>query len=305
MHHPPVHLREGNSNMKKQQLSMTLRCIVQLAPLLVLVSLAACSTSSPEPDATALYATEYVATLTAMPSNTPPPSATSPSTPTETPPPSNTPAPTPTSGPSPTPTMRPLPEGDPRQGLDLNNPHYLDPFDVAFTWVGPYGEHAANVWKENHLEAVDYLTDGYVWWSTTNYLGGNVYAEVSTTIGECKGKDAAGMGIRITPDTYDGGYSLEVSCDGQYRLRRFSPGNITTLIDWTEAAQIVKGPEATNRIGLLGQGASLHVVINDVALDSVQDTTFYAGNFALFANALETAGVKVVFDDFALWYLNP
>lgn len=291
--------------MTRQKRPMAQCSPARFALLLSLLLVSGCSPSSPEPDPTALYATAYIATLTAMPSNTPPPSATAPVTATETAPPSNTPSPSSTPGPSPTPTMRPLPEGDPRQGLDLNNPHYSDGFNIAFTWVGPYGEHAANVWKEDHLEAVDYLTDGYVWWSTTNALGGNIYAEISATIGECEGKDSAGFGIRITPETYDGGYSLEVSCDGHYRLRRFLPGNVTTLIDWTKAAQIMQGPEATNRIGLLSRGADLHVVINDVALETIQDATFYSGNFALFANALETAGLKVSFDDFAFWYLNP
>jgi hypothetical protein len=198
-----------------------------------------------------------------------------------------------------------LPEGDPREGINLARPDYRDNFGSALTWVGPNAAHASNLWKEDHLEATDRLADHYIWWSTTIPEGGNVFAEVEAKIGDCTGKDAAGLGVRIDSTTLDSGYTVEVSCDGHYRVRKFSAGAVESLIDWTPAPGIEIGPDATNRIGLVAKGTLLAPVVNGQVVDEVQDYTYTYGNFALYANAMESPGVTVEFYDFALWFLQP
>jgi hypothetical protein len=247
-------------------------------------------------------ATAVAATLTAQPTRTPLPTATSIPSPTPILPPTPTPSQTPTPGPSPTATAPPLPPGDPRDGLNLSLPDYKDSFDINTTWGGPNHEAAANMIKDGYLEAIDNLTDTYVWWSTTLQGGSNIYAEVTAEILSCSGKDSAGLGVRIKEDSFDSGYALEVSCDGYYRLRKFSGGLVETLIDWTFSNEIIQGPNASNIIGLVARGSKLHATINRVVVGSTEDFSYYSGTFALFANALETPGLTVRFDDFELWY---
>jgi len=275
-----------------------LRCILLLATGALLVSCAGLTTATPVDH----VATAVAATLTAQPTRTPPPTVTSIPSPTQDLPPTPTASGTPTPGPSPTPTAPPLPAGDPRTGLNLSQPDYRDQFDNATTWGGPNNEAALNQIKDGHLEATDYLTDAYVWWSTTVPEGRDVYVEVSVNISSCMGKDSAGLGLRIGGDQYDSGYTLEVSCDGHFRVRSFSGAAIDTLIEWTPSQEILQGPNATNRLGFVAVGNSLHVVINRTVVGSTEDFSFYSGTFALFSNALETPGLTIRFDDFEIWY---
>jgi hypothetical protein len=247
-------------------------------------------------------ATAVAATLTAHPTRTPPPSITPIPSPTQVLRPSPTASSTPTPGPSPTASAPPLPAGDPRSGLNLSYPDYLDQFTISTTWGGPNNEAARNMIKEGYLEATDYLTDTYVWWSTTVPEGRDVYIEVTAEISSCSGKDSAGVGLRIGGDQYDSGYTLEVSCDGHFRVRSFASGVVTALIDWTPSDEILKGPNASNLIGFVAKGSTLHVALNRIVVSSVEDFSFYSGTFALFCNAFETSGLTVRFDDFKIWY---
>jgi hypothetical protein len=274
------------------------RGILYLVMMASLFSCAGSDTTPPENQ----VATSVAATLTAYPTRTPPPTVTSIPSPTQELPPSPTASLTPTPGPSPTSTAPPLPTADPRFGLDLSRPDYRDRFTVTTTWGGPNNEAARNMITDGVLQATDFLTDSYVWWSTTVPEGRDVYAEVTVEFSTCIGKDSAGLGLRIGGDQYDSGYTLEVSCDGHYRVRSFSGGAVAILIDWTPSSEFVQGPNQTNLIGFVARGNLLHVTLNRTVVGSTEDFSFYSGTFALFSNALETPGLTVKFDDFEVWY---
>jgi hypothetical protein len=215
-----------------------------------------------------------------------------------------------TPGPTPTVTVPPLPTDDPRYplGLNLSVPNYSDAFGERHTWGELAFEGAANVWQDGSLKASDLLVDPNIWWSGTlpEAGAGDFFAEVTAEIADCSGQDSAGFAGRIGGVNFDSGYTLEVSCDGSYRIRKFAEGTVTILRDWTEAEAIAQGPNAVNRLGLLAQGDRITPFANGVALGpAVQDASFPYGTFALFAMARETPGVTVTFDDFALWYVTP
>ncbi|MEW6569373.1 MAG: hypothetical protein AB1449_14660 [Chloroflexota bacterium] len=276
---------------------------------LTAASLAACNRSiGGEPPAYLAF-TSVAATLTAAPTLPAPGSP-----PTRTPPPSATPlfTPTPTItaiatlGPTPSATPPPLPPGDPRAGLNLAQPHYRDDFSNRLTWIGPSGPNAENEFEDGRLRAIDHRVDTFVWWSTTvpEADAGNLYAEVSATIGACSGKDGYGLAVRVGGPNLDSGYSLEFSCDGSYRLREFNAGFVRLLRDWTAAEAILPGPNTANRIGLLARNQTLVAVANGVVIGQVDGAQFGVGTFGLFASAEETPDVTVYFDDFALWFLT-
>jgi len=281
-----------------------------MALFLLAFATAACNRQAAAPPASVLQ-TGVAATLSAAPplpaTRTSPPSATPSLTPL---PPTASPVPTDTPGATPTATVPPLATDDPRYGLALNLavPDYHDGFAERHTWGELADPGAVNTWDDGQLKTSDLLTDGYIWWSGTlpDAGAGDFFAEVAAKIQDCSGKDAAGFAGRIGGVNLDSGYTLEVACDGTYRLRKFSEGAVTILRDWTASDAIVKGPNATNRLGLLAQADRITPFANGVALGpAVQDASFAYGTFGLYAMARETPGVVVVFDDFALWYVTP
>ncbi len=239
--------------------------------------------------------------VNALPSVTAPPSATNITTPTAL----ITLTPTPEL--TITPTPPPLSPDDPRYGLNLAAPHYWDDFSSNLTWVGPNFDGAMNVWEDGRLRATDFLADKFLWWSTTipDVDAGELYVEVTAEVGECSGKDAIGLAVRVEPENRDSGYTLELSCDGSYRIRKLLSGTVQNLLEWTPSDSILSGSEATNVLGFLARGTTLTVFANGEVLGSIEDNGFFKGNFGLFTDAASTPGLTVYFDDFKLWYINP
>jgi hypothetical protein len=283
---------------------------LQLALPILLLLLPACNRPAGEPPPDNL-ATYVVATLTAQPLvlNTPVPTWTlGPpfTTDTATAKPSETPEPTEEVTPSATPI--PLDPDDPRFGLNLSSPDLSDDFAVPGTWFQYDIEDATFQWEDGRLRATDNKVDGRLWWSAGGLQLDDVYAEVTVEVGDCSGRDAYGMAVRVGGENFDRGYTLEVTCDGQYRVRKFiSEAAPATLTDWTPATAIVKGPDATNRLGILSVGDELHFVVNGTVLETqpVVDGEYTGGTIGLFASAAQTAGLTAYFDNFALWYASP
>ena len=275
--------------------------------LLASVLLAACNRAAQEPPPNVL-ATQVASTLTAAPalpaSVTPPPSPTLLPSATQAIPPTETPTETPTPGGSPSPTPPPLEPDDPRLGLNLAAPDYTDDFSTAYKWVGPDDPGSAtNQVESERLTATDHKADGYIWWSTTDQQAGDSYAEVNAAVGTCSGKDAAGFSVRVNGDGFDQAYALEFSCEGSFRLRRFvSDTAPEALIEWTASAEITKGPNVTNRMGLLARGSKLYIFANGKLVGQAEDASYASGTFGVYASAVDSATLTVTFDDFAAWY---
>ncbi len=284
----------------------------RLFTLTLAASLLAACARSEGPGASQDSFVDYAAqTLTAaptiIPSATPPPTATLP--PTEAPSPTSSPtlAPPPTAGPSPTPTAPPLAPDDPRLGLNLAAPDVTDDFSRHVGWFEFDDPHATVItWSPGKLTVSDPVVDAYTWWSTSSVTARDVYAEVSAQAKSCSALDAYGLAARIGGDNYDRGYTLELSCDGQYRMRKFITGaQPVVLIDWTPSPAIHQGSGVKNRLGFLLKGSKLVGFANGEQLGEAQDSDFVFGNFGLFAVADETAGLTVAFTDFSLWHFAP
>lgn len=267
--------------------------------LTVILVLSACKIEigGPPPDATAA-ATSTPTGPTEPPSSTPPP------TPTIIPSSTNTGTNTPTEGPTPTATLRPLAENDPRRGLNLTRPDYIDDFERRFTWGEPITG-SIHTWVDGRHQAVDPGRDGFVTWSTADVYAGNFYVEISVEVEICSGKDAYGIAVRVGGENMNTAFVLEFSCDGHYRLRRFFAGAIEVVVDWTPTDDILMGSNQTNRMGLYAQGTTLAIVANEELQEVVEYSGVYEGNFGIFPNAAETVDLTVYFDEFWLWYIDP
>jgi len=270
--------------------------------VLPVLALAACTRPALElpPDRLATQAAATRTFVAAMvPSATPPPTA----TPIQT----STPQPTATAteAPIPTETIPSYPEDDLRSGLEYNAPSVFDDFGERYRWGEPWYEGAYIYWQDEALHAVDHWTDNYVMWSTSLLEARDFYVEINARIGECSGNDSYGIAGRINGDLVNSGYTLEFSCDGAFRFRKFVNGSVISLIDWIPDPAILAGSNQENRIGLLARGNRLAAYANDVYIGEITDPAFHSGLFGVFANALQTEDLTVVFDDFRLWYLTP
>jgi len=279
---------------------------------------AACNRPAEEPPAN-LLATSVSSTLTAQP--VVPPTSTEPPVPEideSTPEPTQTfeespSAPTegaPEISPTPSNTPIPLEPGDPRSGLNLSDPDHTDDFSQRFTWFEFSDPEAATVaWEDGRLRVTDHRTDGILWWTTTALQAEDSYSEIMAQTSSCSGKDAYGIGIRVGGENIDRGYTLEISCDGAWRVRKFIAFDEipAVLRDWTESDRIQSGPDASNQIGFLANGGQLFAFVNGELLDTVaiEDSDYSSGVLSLFANASQTADLTVHFDDFRLWFLSP
>ena len=220
----------------------------------------------------------------------------------------------PTEGPkrlelAPTPTQLVVSEDDPRALLDLVHPDHVDYFDNPDAWFDYDNADRAAYWVDGGvLVGKDYVPEEKTtWWTYTDKSSGNLYAEVSATNGDCIGRDSMGMAVRVDNTTAAGGYSLEVSCDGEYRFRRHSQsGSPTDFIDWTASDAINTGPGATNRLGIWAYQGRFRLFINGQEVGQYWDTDylFTYGTFALFTRASQTYDLTGTFDDFAFWNIK-
>lgn len=209
--------------------------------------------------------------------------------------------------PTPTPFAVSNPD-DPRAILNLANPDHIDYFNNPDYWYDYETENfAAYRVEDGHLFGIDYdpLNKG-VYWSYTSMQSGRVYAEISATNGDCAGRDAVGLVIRIDPEQTPSGYAYEVSCDGAWRLIRYrESGPTAILIDWTASDTINQGLGATNRLGIWGYDGKFYLFINGFQIgdhwDSVMPYSF--GYFAAYVRSAVTYDLTATFDDFAFWHI--
>lgn len=209
----------------------------------------------------------------------------------------------PTAPPTPTPSA-----DDVRLVVDLEKPDVVDTFDDKATWFDfDTAGRAAYRFEDGRLTGIDYEPEErYSWWSYSERESGNLYAEITSTIGECAGKDSVGFVIRVDPQSAAGGYALEVSCDGHWRFRRHRQGKqAVDLTEWTPFEQIRPGPQAVNRLAIWAYENRFVLFVNGYQVEEIFDrgNSYTYGRLAVYVRASETSNLTASFDDFKLWHI--
>ncbi len=279
--------------------------------LLVCLGLSACnmpsvSESSTATPAPALVATSVSATLTAMPlppTQPPQPFATVTAVlPSPTAAPSLTPA-----GPTPTAiaTLTVAPD-DPAAAL--GDPAFRNAMDTGrgFGLAEPYEDDNVRIVVENgFLTMSARRANGWHSWRLTSPKIGDVYLEVTARTRDCFESDTYGLVARA-PDFESGkGYYFGVTCDGRYTLGKWVESGIVDVIDYTQNAAILSGPNQTNRLGMRMQGDRLMLYANGKLLQEITDPSFVdSGYYGVFLAPNKTASFAVDFDQIAYWNLR-
>jgi hypothetical protein len=114
------------------------------------------------------------------------------------------------------------------------------------------------------------------------------------------------LAIRIDKVQTAGGYSLEVSCDGQWRFRRHHiSGSPTDLKPWAFSGLVNSSPGATNRLAIWAYQERFIPFINGQAMEEIIDPEYLYtfGRFGLFVRSSTTTPLTASFDDFAFWHV--
>jgi len=103
------------------------------------------------------------------------------------------------------------------------------------------------------------------------------------------------------PDNF---YLYVASSEGTYSLWKKVAGEWINLVEWTETTALERGEDASNRLGVLVEGAQITLLANDVALAQVEDAPAESGVVGLVVGTFDETPVEVAFDNFELWLLT-
>jgi len=210
--------------------------------------------------------------------------------------------------PSATATNTPVPPDDPKQELgqpnwndDLSTGQYwsLDSddkiIDTTITFSVGNGKLSANS---------DVVGKGNIYW-LTHLTFQDAYLEAIFDVEECRNDDQYGLVVRA-PDYESGtGYYFHITCDGHYDLRRWSKDDSSMLLGMPLSEKIHKGPNQTNILGVWVKGPIIRLYVNNNLLEEINDSTLINnGHFGLFINARQTPGFTVNMDEISYWTLN-
>jgi hypothetical protein len=128
------------------------------------------------------------------------------------------------------------------------------------------------------------------------------YIEFDTTFITRGGDNATGLAFRILDETNY--YLISVSENGYLNLVKRIDGDWFDLTPWTFSETIDTGENTINRIGVLAEGATLAITINDEVVTVAQDSDITAGALGLLTQAFSADSAEVSFDNIALWRLG-
>lgn len=144
---------------------------------------------------------------------------------------------------------------------------------------------------------------GYIWYCAYPNIA-DFYLEATFTVQNSNGTDEYGLFIRKPDFTDNSGYYFIVTGEGKFNLMRWTASGSTLLGEWKTDENIIKGPDATNTLGIWAEGNTIRLYINDHFAGEFNDTLGWAsGYFGLFTNARQTAGMLVKMDEITYWNL--
>jgi hypothetical protein len=172
---------------------------------------------------------------------------------------------------------------------------FQDSFDSAGLWsVGETDSSSVSV--AGGLMTFTQKTAGGFSVRIVGRKGSDFYAEVTAALADrCASGDRYGLMFRA--QDLSNFYALQVNCDGQYRLVRYSGGAAAPIIDWTPSDVIQRGRQSANTLAVIARGAEFQVIINNTPLASASDASFADGRFGLMVGANITRNFTVLFDN--------
>ncbi len=186
--------------------------------------------------------------------------------------------------------------GDPTRIYQFND-------GAAFGLEEPYNDGITSFTVTNgKLVMSSQNTNGYRGWRLTSPTPEDFYLEGIFQTLQCSGKDQYGLVFRAEDYTSGKGYYLAVSCDGFYKLTKWTDSGTATIKDWTSTDILISGGYQNNLIGVYAQDDNITIYINDHKVDELKDSSFTGGgHFGVFIAGEETMGFTVEVDSISYW----
>jgi len=188
--------------------------------------------------------------------------------------------------------------------LDLGPADWTDPFTNASNW---FLLNSGNIqWKveDGALVMTALSAGGNEQWGLSNRPAlEDFYLEATFRTGKtCSGLDRYGFLFRA-PDP-NKGYVLGVSCDGRYRLYKWDGQTYNPLQEWKSDANLLSGPDKTNKIGVWAKGNKISIYLNGVKVAEFTDGAYVKGEFGLLLGSTNTNNFEVFVEEIAYWVLE-
>lgn len=139
-------------------------------------------------------------------------------------------------------------------------------------------------------------------WSTMKREVIDYYVEVEAI--QREGSLDNQFGILARLDEEGNYYLFAASSDGYYTIQARVDGEWDSLVEWTESEAIEVGEGQRNTLGLLVEGDTFTLLINDNIVDSITDDDINGTALALNAAAFSEPPIDIAFDNFRLWYIG-
>lgn len=188
--------------------------------------------------------------------------------------------------------------------LDLGPAEWTDSFANGANWTALNTGNVRWEVKEDALVMTALSAGGNEEWGlATRPELEDFYLQATFRTGDaCSGLDRYGFLFRA-PEANEG-YVLGVSCDGRYRLYKWDGQNYNPLQEWTSDANILTGPEKTNKIGVWVKGDTIRIYINGIKAAEFTDSTYKKGDFGLLLGSANTNNLQVFVEEISYWILE-
>ncbi len=173
--------------------------------------------------------------------------------------------------------------------------NFTDPLSGWKVWVG---EDGSSIDYSNGTLRIFVNKPQFDYWSVAGKNYDDVHLESDIVKGE--GPDDNDYGLICRYQDQDNFYAFVISSDGYAGIIRVKDGDYRVLsgesLQYSEAVH--RGADR-NRLQAVCQGPQLTFSVNGIQLFEVTDDSFASGDVGVIAGAYDTAGVEILFDNFA------
>ena len=157
--------------------------------------------------------------------------------------------------------------------------------------------------KDGYMKMEGKQIDLFDAWVTAPVKLKNFYLEGTFKVDDtCGDWDRYGLLVRAPKPAY--GYVFSFTCGGRFRLYYMDGDTYVAVQEWKASDLIVKGPYATNRMGVWIDGNKIRLYANGKLLGEYTDDTFEEGIIGVFLGAEQTLGLEVKVDEIQWWDLD-